>query len=184
VIDKRLEVTDAPREVAPGLTTQTPLVAIMWRVLRADYQRRTREKQQGEAEAKHAGNSLAALADGVHRLRSTIRSVQTALDAVGKRAEAQQLFSISQQLEDALSDLDITIIAPEGEPFTADLMELLDNIAQQPTPGVEGPRVIEIVKPAIKRRGSLLRMGKAIIAIPAKRVEAAEVETGTTESES
>lgn len=52
-------------------------------------------------------------------------------------------------------------------------MELLDNIAQQPEPQLAFPYVAEVLKPAIIYRGALLRMGKAIIAIPDGNVAAA-----------
>jgi molecular chaperone GrpE (heat shock protein) len=177
-MDTRLEIKDAPRELAPGVTAETPLTAIMWRALRAEHQRRAKERQQSDAESKRTGHSLAKVAEEVHRLRRTLDSIKTTLGEAGKENEAQQLQSIRSNIEAALAELQIVIIAPEGEPYTGDLMELLDNIAQQPAPELASPHVAEVLKPAITYRGALLRMGKAIIAIPDGKSAAA---TETTE---
>ena len=167
--DSRLLVTDEPRRLVQGVTAETPLATIMWRALRADHQRLVKERQSMETDAKRLRNILAGVAEEAYRLRRTVNSARAALDQAGREGEAQQLLSISRQLEAALSELEVTIVAPEGEPYTGELMELLDNVAQQTSAEAEGPRVAEVIKPAVTYRGALLRMGKAIIAIPARR---------------
>ena len=47
-------------------------------------------------------------------------------------------------------------------------MELLENTAQQPRTDLSEPSIAEVIQPAVLRHGDLLRMGKAVIAVPVK----------------
>ena len=79
---------------------------------------------------------------------------------------SQRLLSVVERLEKMLVDGQVVIVAPEGELYTDDMMELMDNIAQRLDPGLQEPRVAEVIAPAILHRGALLRRGKAVIVIP------------------
>ena len=46
-------------------------------------------------------------------------------------------------------------------------MDLFESVAQRPTPGLDRPRVAEVLAPAVVRNGIPLRMGKVVVAVPA-----------------
>lgn len=155
-----LQVNDQPRAIVAGALAETPLVTMAWRALRAEHQRRAEERQRGEREANRVAEALASVAEEAHRLRRMAQSNS------GGASHAEQLLAIAGRIESALADVELKIIAPEGEPFAGELMELLENIAQQPDPEAREPRVAEVIAPTIIYRGAMLRMGKAIIAVP------------------
>lgn len=165
-MDPRWQLTDAPREPVSGVTAETPLVTIAWRVLRAEHKRRAEDRHAHEAEARRAQETLAKIAEQVHRLRQVVRALLAAPGESPQANQAQQLATIAERLDEALREADVAVIAPEGAPFTAELMDLFENIAQQPAAGLAEPCVAEVIKPAITHHGTLLRMGKAVIAIP------------------
>jgi hypothetical protein len=171
-MDSRFELTDTRRETPPGLTADTPLTAIAWRIMRAEYQRRAEERKQSDSEARRMRHSLADIAEQAYRLRR----IASALGQEEDHSLARQLLAITGRLEESLAEVDITIVAPEGEPFIPALMELFDNIAQQTDPEAFEPRIAEVVAPAITCRGAVLRMGKAVIAVPGARKSITEIE--------
>lgn len=166
-MDERLQITDAPRAVAPGVTADTPPTTLAWRALRAEHQRRVEEHRAREAESARVRETLAVVAEEVHRLRRAAESA-TAEDA---EARARQLQGSAARLTDALARAGVRIVAPEGEPYTSELMELLENVARQPDPLARTPRVAEVITPAVTYDGRLLRMGRAVIAVPAGEEE-------------
>lgn len=165
-MDTRLKVTDPPRAVAPGVQADMPLVTMAWRALRAEHQRRADERRNNDAEARAVQAALASVAEEVYRLEQAAQAVLPALEGAGDPSGAQHLRGIADRLEAALSTIDLSILAPEGELYTGELMELFDNIAQRASPEASEPRIAEVVAPAIIFRGGLLRMGKAVIAVP------------------
>ena len=70
------------------------------------------------------------------------------------------------RLERALDTAGLEVIAPGGEMYTPELMNVIENIAQRVEAGLDAPRVAEVVEPAILHDGRVLRMGKAVIAVP------------------
>lgn len=171
-MDARLQVTEKPREVSAGVRAETPLVSIAWRALRAEHQSRADEQTRNEAEAKHTRDALASLAEEAHRLRRTARQMLPPSDgAAGSSSHAQQFLGIAGRMEEALAQAGVRIVAPEGEPFTDELMDLLDNVAQRREPALLEPLVAEVITPAVIYRGALLRMGKAVIAVPGRQDE-------------
>ncbi len=163
-----LQVNDQPRAIAAGTSAETPLVTMAWRALRAEHQRRAEERQRGEREANRVAEALASVAEEAHRLRRMAQA--------SPGGHAEQLLAIAGRIESALADAGLKIIAPEGEPFAGELMELLENIAQQPDPEAREPRVAEVIAPTIIYRGAMLRMGKAIIAVPVATGDGGSVE--------
>lgn len=175
--DQRFEVKDPPRALTAPATAETPLVTIGWHALRAEHGRRVEERRRAEAELKQTRNALASIAEQTHYLSRSAQLLLPDLRAAGRESQAQLLLSVSHRLEEALALAGVEILDPEGQPFTAELMNLFDNIAQRPEPERWEPQVAEVVTPAIICRGALLRMGKAVIAVPV-RDEAAAAEAG------
>ena len=168
-MDERLQVTDLPRTVPADVTAETPPLTMAWRALRSEHQLRVKEHRARETEARLVSDTLASLAEEAYRLRRVAeRAAATPEDAA---AQIRQLQSLSRSLIESLEHAGLRIIAPEGETYTTELMELLDNTAQRPDAETELPRVIEVITPAITYRGALLRMGQAVISVPAGEVE-------------
>ena len=89
------------------------------------------------------------------------------------------MLALAQRLIETLGRAGVQIVAPEGQPYTTELMDLLDNTAQRPDPQTKTPHVFEVVTPAVTYRGELLRMGRAVIAVPAGEVEAVTADEPT-----
>ena len=79
---------------------------------------------------------------------------------------SDHLARIADRITQALAGLDVAILSPQGEIFSGELMELFDNVAQKPEPGIQAPRIDEVLLPAVIQRGALLQMGKVVIAVP------------------
>lgn len=69
----------------------------------------------------------------------------------------------------SMERLGITVLDAQGEPFTPEKMEWWENTAQRMDPQTDNPWIAEIIKPAIRWKEDLLRMGKAVIAVPDRR---------------
>ena len=175
-MDPRLQITDEPRRVAAGLTAETPLVAIAWRALRGEHQRRSEERRQTQSEMKVALNALAGLANEAYRLQRTVQSIYL------QDGEGQQLSAIASRMVEILAGAGIRIVAPEGEPYSSDLRELLDNVAQQSEAGLVEARIAQVITPAVLRNDAVLKMGKAVIAVPSSNAPQ-QVETTTETSQ-
>jgi len=72
----------------------------------------------------------------------------------------------AQRLEDALAGVGAQMVSLEGEEYSPELMDVLENIAQRPDHDAVHPRIAEVILPAILWRGEILRMGKVVIGLP------------------
>jgi hypothetical protein len=154
-VKKPFAIPDAPRELPPGVAAATPLISVAWRALRAERQRTAAEWREIEHEAGKTQEILGRLAEEAWRLGADA-GAQPAVEKAARR------------LQEILAEAGISASAPAGAPYTGELMDLFDNIAQRPEAGLTAPYVAEVVKPAILCRGAVLRMGKAIVAVPAR----------------
>jgi len=157
-MDERLWVRDEPRPGAADDLAEMPLLTVAWRELRAGYRDQRDQRRL-------LLNVLAEVAVEAHRLR---RGTRAGVDReqTGRSALVDEMASAADRLERILAGAGVTVVAPEGEPFTAELMELFDNVAQVPVAGAPGPRVAEVLTPAVFTRGELLRMGSVVVAVP------------------
>ena len=135
-------------QIPPGISAETPLVSLAWRAQRADIQRRATERADAVAELDRLRRALGEIGSLAYRFRA----------AAGD--------DLRRGVQRVLADVGITIVAPEGAPFTPELMHLLESIAQHPGTGPE-PVVAEVVEPAVLHGDQLVRMGKVIVAVPA-----------------
>ncbi len=152
------QVSDSPREVPAGLDAEAPPATLAWRALRAIYQAQADEHERQQRHARKLEALLIVVAEELHRLRQMSRSE--------KPITGEAVEGLARRLERALVEMDVDVVAPEGEVFDAALMELLENTAQRPEDGLAEPRVAEVLAPAVVYRGGILRMGKAVIAVP------------------
>ena len=181
-MDERLKITDPPRAVAAGVTAETPPGTLAWRVLRAEYQQRVEEHRRRETEARLVRDTLASVAEEAYRLRRVVAREPSTSD--DNAAQTRQLLALARRLNETLEHAGVQIVAPEGEPYTTELMDLLDNTAQRPDAQIKTPHVCEVVTPAVTYRGELLRMGRAVIAVPAGDVEESEAAPVSEEGDS
>lgn len=166
-MDPLLKVTDAPRNVPPGVSAETPLITIAWRAARAEHERRTDERLRAETEAHRIRDALAHLAEDTFRLSQLAGRLKARSDKASGPDNAAELCSLVERLRRTLAEAEIEIIAPEGATYAGPLMGVLENVAQRTDQDLDSPRVAEIIAPAILHRGELLRMGKAVVALPA-----------------
>jgi molecular chaperone GrpE (heat shock protein) len=139
-----------------------PLLTIAWRALRGEYQRHAEERTREQVERRHMRETLASIADQVYCLRRAMSA------PTPEAFQVQHLSPIAERLEQLLAQLEVAIVAPEGNIFSDELMELFENIAQQPDAAIDAPRIVQVVTPAILYRGALAQMGKVVIAVPNK----------------
>jgi len=158
-----LEISDAPRAIGPECgVADIPLVTLAWRSMRAECQRRLRDTEE-------LAGALAGCARGVVRLQRAVHAFATGSDAPADRRTVLALAAVAEGLEQSLRRAGVRIVAPkEGEPYTTELMELVESVSQLPGPEVHEPRIAELIEPAILYGGALLQMGKAVILVPVR----------------
>lgn len=161
-MDSGFQVRDAPRAVPFDGLADLPLVTIVWRALHAEYQHRAAERKREESESRQMREVLAGIAEQVFHLRCAVSA------STSDSVPVQHLSPITDRLAQLLAQLGMVIVAPEGSAYTDELMELFDNIAQQPDAAIREPRIAQVVAPAILYRGAVVQMGKAVIAVPSE----------------
>ena len=159
-MDSRLEIKDAPRAGTSEALATAPLVTIAWRLMRTQHRRMAEERRDRNEKTGMFQQALVDVATLVHRLRKTDLSAGN----TGTILDWQTRFA--SQLEEALGKAGVTLVAPEGRKYTADLMEILENVAPLPKAGVSEPEVYEVMQPAVLQGQELLQTGKAVIAVP------------------
>jgi len=164
-MDNRLQLDTARREGATDELAGQPLVTVAWRTQRAFQQR-------DQAVQVRRTGALAQVADRAFRLRKIAGRLET---GEGEHPGfARELTTIADEMEAALQELGMLLVAPAGEPYAGQLLDVLENMAQLPSPEITEPHVAEIVTPALLYRGALYQMGKAIIAVPEAQVSEAD----------
>ena len=162
--DVRLQVTDQPRPLATNVGDLPPL-SLVWRFLNTEHERAVAAEHRQQEEQQQLCKAFTEIAESVNELRKLAR-MSAANEATGQDPGAP-LIGVATRIEEALAAFGVHIITPEGEPYTGDLMEIIDNIAQRSVANQATPFVAEVVAPAVIFRGELLRRGQAVIGIPA-----------------
>lgn len=152
-MDAALEINDSRRELPPGISPDVPLVAVAWRALRSLHRREMALLRESEDEAGKSQGVFVRVAEECFELRKS---------SAGQPIQEE----VARRLEQALQTVGVSVLAPQGQSYTGELTELFENIALRTHPDLREPRIAEIVRPAILGGGGLIRMGKAIIAIP------------------
>ena len=156
-MDPRLRITDAPREGIPDGLADTPVVTVAWRAMREEHQRRRQERVEMDT-------ILVEIAEMAYRISRT--ALGGFVEAADRPRGEEEILSAVDGIERALKKAGVTILSPEGQRFTSELMDMFDNVAQLPDPETREPNIAEVLSPAILCRGALVRMGKAIISVP------------------
>jgi hypothetical protein len=171
-MDPRLGVPDTPRPGVPPGLAELSLFTLAWRALKAEAGQKSTisaEKEEARLQEKKRRQALLILANEIFRLRSS--GLNSAASAIVER------------LVDALLGLGVEIVAPVGEVYSEGLMEVLDNLAQQPVPGLDEPQVQEVIVPTILVEGEVAQIGKAVIAVPGPLQRESQPEQGTVDLE-
>ena len=157
-MDVRLTVNDAVRELSVGLPEEVALLSTAWRAMNEHCRQRGEELEQSEAETEQNRESLASIAQRAFRFRRIVRTAQTTENQSDHESVYQELQTIVQEIVDALDSAGVSIISPVDEPYTAELMELVENVAQRTEAAIVEPRIVEILEPAIlhTRSGSVI----------------------------
>jgi hypothetical protein len=158
-MDPRFAVTDLPRDV-PDIPGDLSLETLAWRALRADHQQRLRQQAEYDSKIRVLQEALRSVADQAVGLR------KQALAAAAGPLANEQLLQFVDVLMDTLSQAGIIVVSPEGQEYSGDLMEIMENCAHVPDPAATVPTVAQVLVPAIIQDGRIVRMGKAVIAVP------------------
>ena len=164
-MDPRLVVPDTPRPGVPPGLADLSLFTLAWRALKAEARQKSSisaEKEDARLQEKKRPQALLTLANDIFRLRSS--GLNSAASAIVER------------LGGALLELGVEIVAPVGEVYSEGLMDVLDNLAQLPTSGLDEARVQEVIVPTILLHGEIAQIGKAVIAVPELMVQASQPE--------
>lgn len=156
-MDRRLRILEPPRSTTThGVTAETPLVTLAWHALRSEHRRQTEHAEQTR-------DNLVRIAEELGPMR---RAATAAMAQENGLAFVQSIRSSAARIETALKNMGITLVGKERVPFDGELTEVLDNVAQIPQTDLESPLVAEIIEQAIFWNETLVRRGKAVIAIP------------------
>jgi hypothetical protein len=148
-VDQRLQLSDPPRELPPGLAADQPLITVAWRAMQREFQRIEARQRREASEDRALDAAFVALGDELFQW-----------EKAGHRDGAERMRT-------ALAMAGVGVPRPEGESFVEPWIDLFENIATLPQTGIEIARIAEVVSPAVLRHGLLLRRGKAVIAVPA-----------------
>jgi hypothetical protein len=153
-MDHRLQIENELRPNVLDGMADIPLYSIAWRYLKGMYAQREKTDQARKGAAEARQKSLGRLAQEVFALKRQAQS------------EAPALLPLSERMQVLLEELDTHIVAPDGEVYGDDLMEILDNLVPQPDPALTQPVVKETITPTIFCEGELVQRGKAVIGVP------------------
>jgi hypothetical protein len=157
-MDERLTIPDQLRR---GGQSSLPLYSLAWRYLKSvaiDQENLNKEKIEQAVQRRKA---LAGLAQEVFLFKRQV-AIQPGLQT------PNPLSGTIERMQSILDGLDTHIVAPDGEEYTEDLMEILDNLVAQPDPSLDHPQVKETILPTIFCEGELVQRGKAVIGVPQK----------------
>jgi hypothetical protein len=165
-MQSEFRLTDPPRPTGSRELTDLPTVTLTWRWMKMLYSNIAEEKSRQAGEKERLVESLVELAVQVYILKRFLRRTQRRGLPKGREGLEPDLSDIVKGMDEVLSEANIVVIAPEGKPYTTELMETLENKVQIPDATVEQPYVSEVITPTIMFGEEIKRLGKAVIRIP------------------
>lgn len=166
--DKRLGITAMPRPLPPELTHNTPPLSLAWRAMRNLYAELERRDKKSLIDKELIQTAWITAADEYFRFHRLVAAITLGLCDAGCRKEAEQLSLSLGVFKRHLGENEVECMIPVGEPYSIEMSEWLLNIAQDEKEGIEQPEVREIIEPAVRYRGQIIRCGKAIISVPTR----------------
>lgn len=139
-----------------------PSLTIAWHALKSLYRDfRFREQKQFKENEKLA-DVLVDCVNYIHTLKQLIPEEH----GLNTNAYEQHVGQVVEAILSRVNKVGIHVIAPKGEPYTAELREQLGNEVQIPDPEVDCAYVDEVLVPTIIFGAEIKQMGKAVIRIP------------------
>jgi hypothetical protein len=164
--DPRLEIKAAPRALPPGWHVDIPVFSLAWQATQRWNEEIGRLRESRQAAVENENQAWITLADECFHLQKVYVALAPAMDQSGLPRGARELALAIRRLEQTLQVHGVEVVAPSESIYSADLAEVLESVAQVPRPGIEEPVVQEVLLPVIRRAGQVIRLGKAIIAVP------------------
>lgn len=174
-MDSRLKINNELRPNVLDGMAEIPLYSIAWRYLKSMYARQEKADQARREATETRRKSLGGMAQEVFTLKRQALAEAPA-DAP---ADAPALLPLYERLQAQLEALDTHIVAPDGEVYDDDLMEILDNLVPQPDPTLTMPVVRETITPTIFCEGELVQRGRAVIGVPELKLPPVDNRQGT-----
>lgn len=147
------------RDLPPDCDLEAPVYTLVWRGMQQLYTQIEQARQHEQAARDEADAAWVVLADEYDHLGRVLANLPADTDDHG-------LTGTLRRLEQALERQDIEVIAPAGQPYSDEWMAIIDNENVIYQPDITVPHIHEIIVPAVKRQGKVIRVGKAIIALP------------------
>ena len=152
----KIKITEQPRYVAIDKVANFPLLSIVWRILQAEHKKINDNRKIDQKKLLH-------LIEAAWKLKPTQNNCK---DGTCRDVSNEFYANNYEKMTSALSDMGVDILQPENEIFSSEYMELFESIAQVPKEEITEPVIQEVIEPAVMQNGAILKMGKAIIAIP------------------
>lgn len=169
-MEPEFRLADPRRPAGVDDMADIPWTTLVWRSMQASYRDLSGKEARQNSQMEGLVEALVQIAEQVYALRKMIGHPQSsapqAAPSSGGPGLGPGIWDRVDRIGRAVSDADVRILAPEGEPYVAELMEVLENRAQKPDPMAQGPYVNEILAPAILFGGQVRRMGQAVIGVP------------------
>lgn len=164
---------DAPnavptRPIPAGVDLETPLMTLVWRAAQRWSEEVQLHKQQLQAAGEREQQAWIALADECFGLQRLCAGLPEADPDTPPDPLVRKLTLAARRLARTLAEQGVELVVPEGEAYTGELSEVIESASQIAEPGLESPRVQEVLTPAVTHNSQYIRLGTAVIAVPAE----------------
>ncbi len=164
--DPRLEIKAIPRSIPSDQNLDTPLYSLAWQATQRWSEKIEQLKESRQAALENENRAWITLADEYFHLQKVYTGLLPALEQSNLNRGARDLSLSIRRLEQALRSHHLEIIAPTGSIYSPELAEVMESVDQISQLDIEESVIQEVLVPAIRRGGQVIRFGKAIIAIP------------------
>ncbi len=159
----------ARRAVTPEHDTDTPLYTVVWRSLQQQAAQFDQAQRAAQQAIKQENAAWIILADEYHQLQRIYALLTEAEEAATKK-----LKTVMMRMAYTLETQGVAIINPVGEVYSEKLAEIIENEAVIYLPDCAEPVIHDMLVTAVSRHGDLIRLGKAVIALPADQESGTE----------
>jgi hypothetical protein len=165
--DPGTELPSRRRTIPDDVELDTPLYGAVWRATQRWAEELLRLRGAAVASIEREQEAWITLGDELFRLRAVHATLsETAADEKGSGAD--HLGGTVRRLEQTLRNHGVEVLAPVGTAYTDELGEILENAGQLPGSELTEPIVAQVLSPVVKKDGEVIRLGKAIIAVPVR----------------
>jgi len=161
--DPRLTISTPMRPVADDHDSTVPLSVFLsesiqeWRTLLTD------QSNQAQTASKNENNAWVTLAGVWFNLDKIYRQYEAQLADLPQITRNLQISLRS--MERVLHEASVELVLAEGEVYSDELADLLENVGQIYQDNVSEPVIHEVITPAVRRQGEVLQMGRVVLAL-------------------